>query len=104
MPAVLAVVVLAPARAELQNSPSRPGKVQTFIIPSDEGYGMTDCLRGRRDEGSCGQVIADSYCEAQGFARAEHFGQFDASDVTGSVPVAAGKPAMRTVLAITCKP
>jgi hypothetical protein len=104
MPVVIAAALLAPAHAELKNSPSRSAKVQTFIIPSDEGYGMTDCLRGHREAGSCGQVIADSYCEAQGFARAEHFGQFDASDVTGSVPVAAGRPAPRTVLAITCKP
>jgi hypothetical protein len=50
----------------------------TFIVPANDGYGIADCA-------SCGKVVADSWCEAQGFARSESFGLADAADVTGSI-------------------
>lgn len=67
----------------------------TFIVPANDGYGVGDCaLAG----GACGQVVANQWCEAQGFARAGSFGAADPADVTGSVEgVRASRP-----IAITC--
>ena len=44
-------------------------KDATFLIPAAEGYGVADCLTGGSSE--CGRIVADAYCEAQGFAKAE---------------------------------
>lgn len=66
----------------------------TFIIPANDGYGIGECaLAGS----SCGKVVADAWCEAQGFARSESFGIADAADVTASI----GTPASRPI-SITC--
>jgi hypothetical protein len=44
----------------------------TFLIPAADGYGVADCLSGQNPE--CGTVVANAWCEAQGFARAQAFG------------------------------
>jgi hypothetical protein len=43
-----------------------------FLIPAADGYGVADCLSGQNPE--CGTVVANAWCEAQGFARAQAFG------------------------------
>ena len=35
-----------------------------FLVPGNDGYGIADCLA---EGGDCGQAVADTYCEAQGF-------------------------------------
>lgn len=67
----------------------------TFIVPANDGYGVGDCaLVG----GSCGQVVANQWCEAQGFARASSFGVIDPADVTGALEgQRSGRP-----ISITC--
>jgi hypothetical protein len=67
----------------------------TFIVPANDGYGIGDCAISGS---SCGKVVADSWCEAQGFARSESFGIADAADVTGSL---VGSTADRPI-SITC--
>ncbi len=72
----------------------------TFMIPASDGYGIADCLSSAASE--CGRIVADSWCESQGFAKAVSFGAAAREDFTGAVvsanPVAdAEKP-----LAITC--
>ena len=71
-----------------------------FLIPAAEGYGVADCLSGQNPE--CGTVVANAWCEAQGFARAQAFGPARAEDHTGSIETvdAAESPARPT--AITC--
>jgi hypothetical protein len=67
----------------------------TFIIPANDGYGVGDCVG---TGSTCGQVLADAWCEAQGFARSESFGLADPTDVTGSItPAKADRP-----ISITC--
>lgn len=84
-------------------TPAR-GPVQvekTFLIPASEGYGVGECLTS--GTGSCGQVVADAWCEAQGFASAGSFGVAASDEYTGAIDAA---PAARTVEApirITCK-
>jgi hypothetical protein len=68
---------------------------KTFIIPANDGYGVGDCVGAGS---ACGQVLADAWCEAQGFTRSASFGLAEATDVTGSVP--AVKP--DRPISITC--
>lgn len=71
-----------------------------FLIPAADGYGVADCLSGANQE--CGTVVANAWCEAQGFARAQAFGPARPEDHTGSVETASlvEEPARPTV--ITC--
>src|SRR5215217_520559 len=77
-----------------------PAKIvnATFLIPASDGYGVADCLTGA---GECGRIVANAWCEAHGFSRAETFGHA-AEDVTGStaanVPSRSERP-----FAITCQ-
>ena len=64
----------------------------TFVIPANDGYGIADCVGSKS---SCGQVVADAWCEAQGFARSASFGPADV-ETTGSIGTA-GQP-----ISVTC--
>lgn len=55
---------------------------KTLVVPGNDGYGLSECL----SEGqACGSVVADAWCEANGFGKAVSFGRAAAEDVTGSV-------------------
>jgi hypothetical protein len=71
---------------------------ETFLVPAHDGYGIAECLVSGHP---CGQAIADTWCEAQGFTRATAFRQVAAEDVTGSVRKVALSTAHPPV-AITC--
>ncbi len=79
-----------------------PAQVEkTFLIPAGEGYGVGECLTA--GSGSCGQVVADAWCEAQGFASAGSFGVAAADEYTGAIdPIPARKP-NEAPIRITCK-
>jgi hypothetical protein len=76
---------------------------RTFVIPPNDGYGVADCIS---DGGECGRIVADAWCEAQGFVKATAFGPAAREEVTGMiekaaagrVPADAGPPP----LTITC--
>ncbi len=70
----------------------------TFLVPAADGYGVAECLISDR---SCGQVVADTWCEAQGYVKATSFRQTGADEVTGSVQNAALTTKAPPV-AITC--
>ncbi|WP_299563479.1 hypothetical protein [Enterovirga sp.] len=65
----------------------------SFIIPLNDGYGVADCVGSGS---SCGQVVADAWCEAQGFARSASFGPADV-EVTGSIAPGSSRP-----ISVTC--
>lgn len=67
------------------------GRGPTFVIPANDGYGIAECIRSGS---ACGKVVADAWCEAQGFARSASFGFADV-DATGSI--GAGRP-----FSVTC--
>ncbi|MFL5164952.1 MAG: hypothetical protein ACJ8D8_01960 [Microvirga sp.] len=75
-------------------------KDATFLIPAAEGYGVADCLTGGGSE--CGRIVADAYCEAQGFAKAESYGRAAAEDLTGSLDAAVVRPESERPIRITC--
>lgn len=74
---------------------------KTFLIPSSDGYGVADCLTAPGSE--CGQVVANAWCESQGFASAGSYGTAAADEYTGAIEQpAATKPADRPIR-ITCQ-
>jgi hypothetical protein len=53
-------------------APKQDGSPNTFTIPSDDGYGLADCLADGRP---CGKIVADAWCRAHGYEHARRFGQ-----------------------------
>jgi hypothetical protein len=66
----------------------------TFVIPVNDGYGIGECVESGS---SCGKVVADAWCEAQGFRRSASIGPADV-ETTGSID-----PARRRIT-VTCAP
>jgi hypothetical protein len=57
----------------------------TFLVPTNDGYGVADCLISGS---SCGQIIANTWCEAQGYDHAVSFRITAPDEVTGAVQTA----------------
>jgi hypothetical protein len=70
----------------------------TFLVPANDGYGVGNCLAAG---GECGQLVADAWCETQGFRRAVDFGPTAPQNVTGSVQTIATGSRERPI-SITC--
>lgn len=70
-----AVATIAPSTTtQAANGP-------TFVIPVNDGYGIGECVA----TGSpCTKVVADAWCEAQGFRRSASVGPADI-ETTGSI-------------------
>ena len=82
----------------LPNGASQANVVNaTFLIPASDGYGVADCLTGTSE---CGRIVANAWCEAHGFSRAETFGHA-VEDVTGSTTATMSNRSARPI-AITC--
>ena len=47
------------------------GDRATFVIPASDGYGIAECLVGG---GSCGEIVAQAWCEAHGYGTVSAFG------------------------------
>lgn len=75
------------------------GAEKTFLIPANDGYGVAECLTGT---GACGKVVADAWCEAQGFAAAASYGPAANDEYTGAI---ASVPAPRSAkpIRVTCQ-
>jgi hypothetical protein len=63
-----------------QSPPAFAEDANVFVMAGTDGYGVTDCLR---EKGTCGQIVADAWCESHGFQKAIAFGLAD--DVTASI-------------------
>ena len=95
------VATAAGSLVVLPGGPTRAsGKDATFLIPAADGYGVADCLTGSNAE--CGRIVANAWCESQGFAKAASFGRAVAEDLTGSVPAAPGRPESERPILIAC--
>jgi len=62
---------------------AQAAKSQTFVIPMNDGYGIRECLM---DRASCGQIVADAWCEAHGLDKSLAYGP--AEDITASTGTA----------------
>ena len=97
--AFTAVIATAAASfTALPEGPPAAATLATFQVPAHDGYGVGDCLASG---GDCGQVVADAWCETQGFRRAVNYGPIAAEDVTGSVQKVSTGSRERPI-AITC--
>ena len=67
-----------------------------FALPADEGYGIDACMQ---TGSSCGQAIANAFCEAHGHVSAVAFGAADVTSMTGAN---AGRPLNDGDLMIRC--
>ena len=84
----------------LPNGTSRANVVNaSFLIPASDGYGVADCLTGGNE---CGKIVANAWCEAHGFSRAEIFG-IAVEDVTGSIQPTASPPRSAHPISLTCQ-
>jgi hypothetical protein len=83
----------------LPNGTQASSTEATFMVPAADGYGVADCLISSQ---SCGQVVADTWCEAQGYSRAAYFKQITPDEATGSIQKAALSPREMLPIAITC--
>ena len=79
------------------SGPSRAVEGHSFLVASNDGYGLQDCLG---EGGDCGRVVADAWCEAHGRGAALSFGP--AEDVTGSIAAAARLAKAERTYVVTC--
>ncbi|MBB2961298.1 hypothetical protein [Methylobacterium sp. R2-1] len=102
--AVLLALVLATAAlpASAGNESTAIKHVEkTFLIPAEDGYGVGECLSGGPSE--CGQVVANAWCESQGFASASNYGIAAQDEYTGAIGDAAPVKSAPRPLRITCQ-
>lgn len=102
--AILATACLAQgafAGSDGETPAKAPAHVEkTFLIPSSDGYGVGDCLSTPGSE--CGQVVANAWCEAQGYAAANSYGVAAADEYTGAISQPVPAPSERPIR-ITCQ-
>ena len=97
--AALTGLCVALALVAMPNGTSQANAVNaTFLIPASDGYGVADCLTG---ENECGRIVANAWCEAHGYSRADTFG-LAVEDVTGSTTTTVSNRSERPI-AITCE-
>lgn len=97
-----AVFFAAASLTLLPNGTQASSTEATFLVPSADGYGVAECLISHR---ACGQVVADTWCEAHGYTRAVSFRQTRPDEMTGAVQkasLATGASANELPIAVTC--
>lgn len=94
-----AVFFAAASLTLLPNGTQASSSEATFMVPAADGYGVAECLIS---SDACGQVVANTWCEAQGYAKAVSFRQIDAEDMTGSIQKASVTLPEHRPISITC--
>jgi hypothetical protein len=99
--AVLGLAVLASGAVSLTMMPEdirAEASEGVFLVPANSGYGIGECLAAGA---TCGQMVADAWCESQGFSRAASYSVSHAEEATGAFRTASAGSAERPI-AITC--
>ena len=99
MKRLIAGLCLAAAAALSMPGVQAAGAEKTFLIPANDGYGVAECLTGT---GACGKVVADAWCEAQGFASAASYSTAASDEYTGAIDVVPVVKAARPIR-VTCQ-
>jgi hypothetical protein len=94
-----AVFFAAASLTLLPNGTQASSTQATFMVPAADGYGVAECLISND---ACGQSVANTWCEAQGYMKAVSFRQIDAEEVTGSIQKAAVTVGEHRPISITC--
>jgi hypothetical protein len=78
------VVAALSFAAVLCGSVSAQAEKRIFIIANNsDGYGVDRCLA---TGATCGNPIANAYCQSRDFAQAASFRKVDREEITGAVP------------------
>ncbi|MFM8701793.1 MAG: hypothetical protein ACKOC1_10415 [Hyphomicrobiales bacterium] len=78
---------------------ARPA-TQDLILPTNEGYGMDECLAAG---GTCGEMVADAWCKANGLAKSIAYGPIDPAEMTASISTARIARTAPAAYRITCE-
>jgi hypothetical protein len=93
------VVFLAAASLTLLPNGTKASSTEaTFMVPAADGYGVAECLITNQ---ACGQVVANAWCEAHGYAKAVSYRQITSDEVTGNIQKASLGPKEPPV-SVTC--
>ncbi len=79
IPPMLGCLLLFAAHPGQARAATAAAQRAVYVISDFEGYGVIDCITQRME---CGQIVADSWCEAHGHGPALAYGRAD--DVTNS--------------------
>lgn len=96
---LIAAALLPLAGASFGMVHAAPGPLPeplAFAVPTEDGYGIDACMQGGS---TCGQAVANAFCEAHGHVKAVAFGT---ADVTGSTGGATTQTAHDGDLMIRC--
>jgi hypothetical protein len=99
--AVLGLVVLVSGAVSLNLIPEdirAEASDSVFLVPANSGYGVGECLAAGA---TCGQIVADSWCQSQGFSRAASYTMSNADGAADPVRTASIRATEQPV-AITC--
>lgn len=96
---LLAALSLALLLLAAQNAEAAPA-TKDFILPADDGYGMDDCLA---ETGTCGQLIADAWCKANGLVKSIAYGPIDPAEMTASISTAKISRTTPAAYSVTCE-
>lgn len=100
LPIIGALIAIAaargPAHAQEAMKSTEPARTKTYVIPASDGYGIGDCFR---QGGTCGAIVASSWCESRGHGKPAAWGSAD--DVTATAAAGAKAPP-KGALVITC--
>lgn len=88
----------AASLAFLPNRSEASASEATFLVPANDGYGIAECLTAGL---ACGHIVANSWCEAQGYARAISFRQVEPGETTGTITKVA-LSRQQAPISITC--
>lgn len=72
----------------------------SVVIPANDGYGLAECLA---EGAACGRIVADAWCEAQGYGKADTFGPADPAEVTSSISVRSPPQTSPSAYTVICK-
>lgn len=90
----LALLLFAGQNAEASSA------TKDFILPTDDGYGMDDCLA---EGGTCGQLVADAWCKANGLVKSIAYGPIDPAEMTASISTAKISRTAPAAYSVTCE-
>ena len=81
--------------ATIPSAPTQAASTKTtFTVPAQDGYGIGECVSSGS---ACAKVVADAWCEAQGFSRSASIG-IETVEVTASISPATSK----APISVTC--
>src|SRR5436305_14987762 len=90
----LALAPFCALAAGLSLVPVKAEPPATFVIPANDGYGLGECLTGRKP---CGRIVADAWSAAHGRGPARAFGRAEVISASSASVSPKQRPMPRAV-------